>query len=140
MSDAYSNPYFCGNHLDDNFSKMANWVNNRPMDSVQVIPADGAIALTEGTVILTKGSAAAITGIAPTAGSHANGGDDGNRLWIVSATNFAHVVTFPANSVMGPSGAKHIVTMVPGGAALGFMVVAYNGAWYLQYISNGTLT
>jgi hypothetical protein len=48
---------------------------------------DGAIAITNGTAVLTKGSAGAYTLAAPTAAQA------GTRLRITSQTAFAHVVT-----------------------------------------------
>lgn len=48
---------------------------------------DGAIAITNGTAVLTKGSAGAYTLAAPTAAQA------GTRLRIISQTDFAHVIT-----------------------------------------------
>src|SRR5262249_35010786 len=62
-------------------------------ESLQVISGDGAITILEGTVVLSKGTAAAITLAAPTAGAQSAGGDDGKVLRVVSTTAAAHVIT-----------------------------------------------
>lgn len=54
---------------------------------VTTIAGDGAITIAQGTVILTKGSAAAITLAAPTAAQA------GTTIAIVAQSAFAHVVT-----------------------------------------------
>lgn len=54
---------------------------------VTTISGDGAITIAQGTVILTKGSAAAITLAAPTAAQA------GTTIAIVAQSAFAHVVT-----------------------------------------------
>ncbi len=61
--------------------------------AVQVISGDGAITIKEGTVYLTKGTAAAITLAAPTAGLPSAGGDDGKELRVITTTAAAHVIT-----------------------------------------------
>lgn len=58
------------------------------VDDAQVIASgDSAIAVQSGTVVITKGSAAALSLAAPTAEQ------GGTRIRITSATAFAHVVT-----------------------------------------------
>jgi hypothetical protein len=58
------------------------------VDGVQTeASGDGAIAIASGTVVITKGSAAALTLAAPTAAQA------GTRLRIISQTAFAHVIT-----------------------------------------------
>lgn len=60
-------------------------------DATQVdASGDGAIAVQNGTVVISKGSAAALTLGAPTAAQA------GTRIRITSATAFAHVVTTAA--------------------------------------------
>lgn len=54
---------------------------------ITTISGDGAISIAQGTVILTKGSAAAITLAAPTAAQA------GTTIAIVAQSAFAHVVT-----------------------------------------------
>jgi hypothetical protein len=67
----------------------------------QVLSADGAINITQGTVYVTKTSAAAITLALPKAGLPAAGGNDGNRLLVIFVTAHAHVVTTPSNGING---------------------------------------
>jgi len=92
---------------------------------VEVDSADGAIAITEGYVFITKGSAAALTLAARVAGLPSAGGDDGRRLVINSTTAFAHTVTTRSNGI---NGNKHVATF--GGAVTDSLeLVAYNGKW-----------
>jgi hypothetical protein len=57
-------------------------------DSGQIAAAgDGSIAIKNGTVVITKGSAAALTLAAPTAEQA------GIRIRVISQTAFAHVIT-----------------------------------------------
>lgn len=69
------------------------------------ITGDGAITIQNSTVLLTKGSAAAITLAAPTAAQA------GTRIEIISGSAFAHVVTATGlldNGVTG--GSKNTAT------------------------------
>lgn len=88
-----------------------------------VISGDGAITIANSTVYLTKGSAAAITIAAPTAGTH-----DGLEIWVIAGSAQAHVITC---STVGfnAKGSSGTVTYT---AAIGNAVVlkAYNGNWY----------
>jgi hypothetical protein len=92
-----------------------------------VIAGDGAISLPSGPgtvqqVFLTKGSAAAITVVAPTAVT-----DDGKIILVYSETAFAHVVTCATDgfNAKGSSG-----TMTNAATADDyFMMVARNGHW-----------
>jgi hypothetical protein len=97
---------------------------------VLVIPGDGAITIKSGKVILTKGSAAAITLAAPVAGAQSAGGDDGKELEIYSTTAFAHTVTV-AGGVAGAGTAADVATF-GAAAANRVSLFAYNGAWYLS--------
>jgi len=88
--------------------------------------ADGAIAVKNGTVFITKGSAAALTLADPVATD-----DDGCELHIVSTTAFAHTVSNAAGSGFNAGGAsKDVATF---GAAVGnsFTIQAYQGKWYV---------
>lgn len=69
--------------------------------ALATITGDGAIALTSGTTLLTKGSAAAITIAAP-------GTNFANlRITIIAGSNFAHVVTFTGSTLLdGTTGAN----------------------------------
>lgn len=127
------------------------WHNSGLEATFQVASSDVAISVVspqnagdpirdEGTVIITKGSQAHLTCAAPIAGSPFAGGNDGFFLRVIGSTNFAHVVTFPSNSIQTPAGLKTTITMVPGGAALSFSMMAYNGLWYLYTLTGGTAT
>ncbi len=90
---------------------------------LQTLSGDGAITIKHGVVRITKGSAAAITLAAPTAGA-----DDGKQLWVISNTAFAHTVTI-ANGLKGAGAGADVGTMT---AAVdnGFGLYADNGAWW----------
>lgn len=99
----------------------------------QIASGDGAISLKEGVVVITKGSAAALTLAAPLAGV-----DDYKRLTILSATAFAHTVTqtTPGFNNLGATG--DVGTY---GAAAGNCLVAwaYQGVWYTEQLKGVTL-
>jgi hypothetical protein len=87
-----------------------------------VISGDGAITVAPGTIVLTKGSAAAITLAAPTATDH-----DGYVINVVSTTAYAHVITFASGKINGGSN----VTITFGNVAgSGVTLIAYQGVWY----------
>ena len=89
---------------------------------VQVITGDGAITIRDGVVILTKGSAAAITLAAPTAGTH-----DGIRIDIIAGSAQAHVVTVTG---MAAGSGQDVGTF--GGAINDICsLIAYNAGWYI---------
>jgi len=90
---------------------------------VTLAPADGAISVKMGIVLITKATAAALTLAAPTATT-----DDGKVLIIDSATAAAHTVTV-ATGLRGAGAGADVGTF---GAAIGNGVAlyAYNGAWY----------
>lgn len=93
--------------------------------------ADGAIALVTGIHTIAKTSAAAMTVAAP-----AN--QDGERLTIVSNTDFAHVITFTGATLLdGTTGANTTVTMTAfKGSSI--TVVAVGTKWLLEVSSNVT--
>jgi hypothetical protein len=97
----------------------------QPPLGIEIESGDGAIGIKEGTALITKGSAAALTLAAPMAGSRDSGGDDGKKLKIVATTAYAHTVTTPANKI---NSADDTVTY----AAVGDFaeLVAYGGIWY----------
>lgn len=99
----------------------------------QIASADGAITIKEGVVAITKGSAAALTLAAPTAGV-----DDYKKLSIVSATAFAHTVTNTSPGFNGAGAAGDVGTF---GAAAGnaIEVIAYQGTWYTTNLKGVTL-
>ncbi len=89
----------------------------------QVASGDGAITIKTGTVLITKGSAAALTLADPTAGT-----DDGKQLEVIATTAFAHTVTI-AGGLNGAGAAADVGTF---GLAVAnrFRVTAYNGKWW----------
>lgn len=102
---------------------------------VTLASGDGAISVKTGTVVITKGSAAALTLAAPTAGT-----DDGKILRVVSATAFAHVVTTPANNILdGTSSTKDTATFAAHAGA-SIVLEAYNGNWSLLSLNAVVLT
>lgn len=92
------------------------------LDVVQT--GDGAITVSDGagkTVVLTKGSAAAVTLAAPSR--------NGQLIRIVSATNFAHVVTATGLIHDGTTGAHNTATFAAfSGASIS--LYGYEGKWY----------
>lgn len=94
--------------------------------------ADGAIAVTAGTVVITKASAAALTLAAPATG------DNGKRLLIISATAAAHTVT---NTTPGFNGGGTAADVATFGAAIGnaMELLAYEGVWLVISLRNVTL-
>lgn len=93
------------------------------MGTIPVITGDGAITIANSTVHLTKATAAAITIAAPTVGTH-----DGIKIWVVTETAQAHVITCASNGFNG-KGSSGTVTFT---AAIGNAVLlhARNGIWY----------
>lgn len=89
-------------------------------EPVQVCSADGAITIPSGQVLITKGSAAALTLAAPTA--------NGLRLKITATTAHAHTVDLATSGV--DAGAADVGTF--GGAAHDHVeLVSYNSHWYV---------
>lgn len=89
----------------------------------QAITGDGAITVQNANVYLSKGSAAAITIVAPTAGTQ-----DGLRITVIAATAQAHVITC-ATDGFNAKGASGTLTF---GGAIGdsVTIVADTGHWY----------
>lgn len=108
----------------------ADVIQGQLQNEIQVLAADGAITIKSGKVIITKGSAAAITLAAPTAGLLAAGGDDGKELEVYSTTAFAHTVTISGG--LAGAGASADVATYGAAAANRMRLFAYNGAWYLS--------
>lgn len=97
----------------------------------QVVSADGAITIAAGVVIITKGSAAAITIDNPPVSMN------GATLTIVSTTAAAHTVTYTAGFGGGTT-SRDVATW--GGAINdGMVIVAYEGVWYVSSTRNVTL-
>lgn len=100
--------------------------------TVQAITGDGAITIQNAYVVLSKGSAAAITLAAPTAGTH-----DGIRITVVAISAQAHVITGSVDG-FNAKGSSGTATF---GGALGDSVtfIAYNGHWYTTSKVNVTI-
>jgi hypothetical protein len=102
--------------------------------AVTVISGDGAITIATGQVVLTKGSAAAITLAAPTAAQN------GTIISVSAGSAFAHVITATGlidDGVTG--GAKTTATF---GAFVGSTItlVAYNLHWIVVSKNIVTIT
>ena len=102
----------------------------------QIIAANGAITIPDGgevTVIVTKGTAAAITIPPPTATVH-----DGVKIVVVSDTAAAHTVTATTIGFNKGNAASDVGTF--GGAiGDGFAFMAYQGEWLVLANINVTL-
>lgn len=101
-------------------------------NKIQVAAANGAIAIQDSVVVITKGTAAAMTLGTPTAAQN------GTVITIVSATAAAHTVTAATIGFNAGNAASDVGTF--GGAiGDGFSVVAYGGEWYTLTNTNVTL-
>jgi hypothetical protein len=110
-------------------------------DGLQLIAGDGAISIPQSvgvikTVVLTKGSAAAITITAPVAGAYGTG-DDGKIIMVFSETAFAHVITCSTRGFnrKGSSG----TATASAAANNSITLVARNGDWDVMTNVNFTL-
>lgn len=95
--------------------------------------ADGAITQRSGVVVITKGTAAALTLADPSTA------DNFKRLVIISATAAAHTVSNAAGSGLNAGGAASDVATY--GSAIGnaMELVAYGGKWLVVSLRNVTL-
>jgi hypothetical protein len=93
--------------------------------TMENMSADGTVDIVNGTIYISKGSAAAITLAAPTDGT-----DDGKVLKFVSTTAYAHVITSPVDG-FNAAGSSGTATF---GAAKGNSIVlmALKGHWYVR--------
>lgn len=100
--------------------------------TIQAITGDGAITIQNATVFASKGSAAALTLAAPTAGTH-----DGRIVRVVAISAQAHVITGGVDG-FNAKGSSGTATF---GGAIGDSVtfVAYNGHWYTLSKVNVTI-
>lgn len=121
---------------NDRILAIENAVANTIQKAPYVASSDGPIDSTKDLVVITKGSAAALTLPAPVAGAASVGGDDGKELAVLSTTAFAHTVTTPSNKI---NGNKAVATFA---AAVGNIIefYAYNGVWYMKLQTGITLT
>ena len=109
----------------------ANFALEEP---AQVVSVDAAITIKRGVVIITKGSAAAITLANPTATT-----DDFKTLQIMSTTAFAHTVSNAAGAGFNGGGAGTDVGTFGTAKGNNIVLVAYQGVWYVQSSVNVTL-
>jgi len=100
--------------------------------TVQALTGDGAITIQNAYVVLSKGSAAAITLAAPTAGTH-----DGITIQVIAISAQAHVITGGVDG-FNAKGSSGTATF---GGAIGDSVTfrAYNGHWYTVSKVNVTI-
>lgn len=102
------------------------------LGAVQAITGDGAITIANNAlVVLSKGSAAAITLAAPTSGTH-----DRYRITVVATSAQAHVITSGVDG-FNAKGSSGTLTF---GGAIGDSVtlVAHGGHWYTAALVNVT--
>ena len=100
-------------------------------DYVTVASADGAITIQSGIVVITKGTACALTLGTPTTAQN------GTKITIVSATAAAHTVAAATIGFNAGDAAKDTGTF--GGAiGDGFSCVAYGGEWLVTSNTNVT--
>jgi hypothetical protein len=101
--------------------------------TVTLADANGAIAAKDGLVVVTKGTAAALTLAAPTAAT-----DDGKVIVVISSTAAAHTITQTTPGFNGGGAASDVATFA---AAIGNSIelVAYNGVWLVTNLTGVTL-
>lgn len=90
---------------------------------VELVTGDQLATITEGIILLNKGSAIALTLAAPTTGT-----DDGKILHIRSETAQAHTITLTSGAYNG--GATTVATLTAA-IANGISLVAYLGTWWV---------
>jgi hypothetical protein len=86
---------------------------------------------TANRYMITKGSIAALTLAAPTAGA-----DDGLQIEVTSSTAFAHTLTATGLLVDGAGHVNSATFPAAGGGAID--LTAYNGKWYVINSQNIT--
>jgi len=104
-------------------------------DQYEVLAASGTVVFPEQgtkTVFITKGTAAAVTLTAPTAGTH-----DNCRIVFVATTAAAHTVTA---TTIGFNAGNTTTDVGTFGGAIGdgFEAIAYNGEVYTANVVNVT--
>lgn len=100
--------------------------------TIQAITGDGAITIQNALVVASKGSAAALTLAAPTAGTH-----DGITITVVATSAQEHVITGSVDG-FNAKGSSGTATF---GGDIGDSVTfkAYNGHWYTTSLINVTI-
>jgi len=102
-----------------------------PAAQTQIASLDGAISITNGTVIITKADdAAALTLADPAVG------DNYKILKIVSTTAKAHQITFAAGKINGGTNTKLTLGGAIGDAAT---IIAFGTVWYTLSTINCTV-
>jgi hypothetical protein len=104
-----------------------------PVRDIAVASASGAITAKEGTVVITKATAAALTLAAP-----ASPADNGKILRIISTTAAAHTVTQTTPGFNGGGEGADVGTF---GGAIGdnLVLLAYGGVWHVLSSVNVTI-
>jgi len=98
--------------------------------AIQSITGDGAITIASGLVVLSKGSAAAITLAAPSA-------QDGTRITVISTSAAAHVITVTGGLWDGTATTNTTATFTAvQGCAI--TMIASGTAWYVESLNQVT--
>lgn len=100
----------------------------------QIASADGAINIKNGVVVITKGSAAALTLANPVAGA-----DDLKELLIFAVTAFAHTISNAGGAGFNGGGAASDVATFTAAKGNTLRLRAYQGVWYVVNSTNATL-
>lgn len=103
------------------------------------VAADGAITQKSGIIVVTKGSACALTIADPTSGAPEAGGDDGKILTIISSTAQAHTIDNSAGSGFNAGGAASDVATFSSAIGNNLVIMAYGGKWLVVSKVNATL-
>lgn len=101
---------------------------------VTLAAADGAIAVKEGTVVITKATAAALTIANPVATT-----DDGKILRILSITAAAHTISNAAGAGFNAGGAASDIATLTAAKGNNLVLQAYQGVWYVLSQVGATL-
>jgi hypothetical protein len=98
--------------------------NDQAAGEMGILAGDGAIPIqaNDKSYVVTKGSAAALTLAAPTAGTH-----DGAKITVTSNTAFAHVITTVGLLQAGTAAVNTATFAAQKGASVTLM--AYQGKW-----------
>lgn len=102
--------------------------------------ASGAISIAAQLGVITKGSVAALTLAAPTAGSVASGGQDNTKITITSNTAFAHTITATGLIQDGVTGGAKTTATFAAFAGATIELVAYSGKWNVIALNAVTIS
>lgn len=92
---------------------------------VNTITGDGAITIINSVVLLTKGSAAAITIAAPSS-------QDGVRITIIANSDFAHVITFTGSTLLDGTTGANITATLAAFKGSSITVIAAGTKWLVE--------